>query len=48
MINTRILEKDYHVPKIPVVQGSAGMPAQYYLTGESICTGKCDPLPYSF
>lgn len=39
MINTRILEKDYHVPKIPVIAGDAYGQPQYYLTGESICTG---------
>jgi hypothetical protein len=34
-IQTRILEKDYFVPTIPVVSGSEGIP--YYLTGRSIC-----------
>jgi hypothetical protein len=34
-IQTRILEKDYFVPTIPVVSGSEGTP--YYLTGRSIC-----------
>lgn len=34
-LQTRILEKDYFVPTIPVVSGSEGIP--YYLTGKSIC-----------
>lgn len=36
-IQTRILEKDYYVPKIPDVTGLQG---NYYLTGESVCVGK--------
>jgi hypothetical protein len=32
-IQTRILEKDYFVPRIPVVSGSQ----PYYLTGSSVC-----------
>jgi hypothetical protein len=32
-IQTRILEKDYFVPTIPVVEGTNN----YYLTGKSIC-----------
>ena len=34
-VQTRILEKDYFVPTIPVVRGTEDM--QYYLTGKSIC-----------
>ena len=34
-IQTRILEKDYFIPKIPVLQNSN----DYYLTGNTICTG---------
>jgi hypothetical protein len=34
-VQTRILEKDYFIPSIPVVRGSEDM--QYYLTGKSIC-----------
>jgi hypothetical protein len=34
-IQTRILEKDYFVPTVPVVQGHENMP--YYMTGKSIC-----------
>jgi len=34
-IQTRILEKDYFVPKIPIIQNSP----EYYLTGNTICVG---------
>jgi hypothetical protein len=34
-IQTRILEKDYFIPSVPVVEGSDQM--NYYLTGKSIC-----------
>jgi len=34
-IQTRILEKDYFVPMIPIVEGTNDM--DYYLTGPSIC-----------
>jgi len=34
-IQTRILEKDYFVPKIPIVQNAN----DFYLTGNSICVG---------
>jgi len=34
-IQTRILEKDYFIPSVPVVEGSDQM--SYYLTGKSIC-----------
>lgn len=38
-IQTRILEKDYFIPKVPVVQNANS----FYLTGSSICTnGKID------
>jgi hypothetical protein len=35
-IQTRILEKDYHVPRIPIIEGSASQ--EYYLTGPTICS----------
>jgi hypothetical protein len=34
-IQTRILEKDYFIPKIPIVNNAN----DYYLTGQSICVG---------
>ena len=34
-LHSRILEKDYHVPKIPLVEHTN----DYYLTGETICIG---------
>jgi hypothetical protein len=34
-IQTRILEKDYFVPRIPIVDNTD----DYYLTGDSICVG---------
>ena len=34
-IQTRILEKDYFVPRIPIVNNTN----DYYLTGDSICVG---------
>jgi hypothetical protein len=34
-VQTRILEKDYFVPTVPVIQGKEEM--SYYLTGKSIC-----------
>jgi hypothetical protein len=34
-IQTRILEKDYFVPRIPVVSGNHE--TDYYLTGKSVC-----------
>ena len=34
-VQTRILEKDFFVPTIPIVQGSEEM--SYYLSGKSIC-----------
>ena len=34
-LHSRILEKDYHVPKIPLVEHTNN----YYLTGETICIG---------
>jgi hypothetical protein len=36
MINTRILEKDYHVPKIPILMDENNQIPQYYLTGETM------------
>ena len=36
-IQTRILEKDYFLPKIPMVNNMND--ADYYLTGKSICIG---------
>ena len=41
-LQSRILEKDFYVPKVPVVQGTN----DYYLTGQSICIGgKEDSCP---
>ena len=40
-IQTRILEKDYFVPSVPVVQGMTD--AHYYLTGPSVCIGGREP-----
>jgi hypothetical protein len=37
-IQTRILEKDYFVPKVPVVNGNQHM--EYYLSGKSVCIGR--------
>lgn len=39
MINTRILEKDYHVPRIPVLMGENNTVPSYYLTGDTMCAG---------
>jgi hypothetical protein len=40
-ISTRILEKDYYVPKVPVVNGTQYM--EYYLTGKTVCgAGNCE------
>lgn len=36
-IQTRILEKDYFVPRMPVVGGTQNM--EYYLSGKSLCIG---------
>lgn len=36
-IQTRILEKDYFTPSIPIVQGTQNY--NYYLTGQSLCMG---------
>jgi len=36
-IQTRILEKDYFVPKIPIVNGMSE--TEYYLSGHTVCTG---------
>ena len=36
-IQTRILEKDYFVPKVPIIEGSQN--TQYYMTGKTICNG---------
>lgn len=36
-IQTRILEKDYFVPKVPMVEGSQH--TEYYMTGKTICNG---------
>ena len=42
-IQTRILEKDYHVPRIPIVENMQN--SDFYLTGSSLCladnNGKC-------
>jgi len=40
-IQTRILEKDFFKPKIPMVSrdGSSSDSYQYYLTGKSLCIG---------
>ena len=37
-IQTRILEKDYFVPKVPTVEGQQDM--DYYLSGKSVCIGR--------
>jgi hypothetical protein len=37
-IQTRILEKDYFVPKMPTVEGGQDM--EYYLSGKSVCIGR--------
>jgi hypothetical protein len=37
-IQTRILEKDYFVPKVPTVEGQQEM--DYYLSGKSVCIGR--------
>jgi len=39
MINTRILEKDYHVPRIPILMGENNTQPTYYLTGDTMCAG---------
>lgn len=36
-VQTRILEKDYFVPRMPVVGGTENM--EYYLSGKSLCIG---------
>ena len=36
-IQTRILEKDYYHPSVPVVEGTENQ--EYYLTGRSMCIG---------
>jgi hypothetical protein len=36
-LQTRILEKDYFVPRMPVVGGTEHM--EYYLSGKSLCIG---------
>lgn len=36
-VQTRILEKDYFVPRMPVVGGTENM--DYYLSGKSLCIG---------
>jgi hypothetical protein len=40
-VSTRILEKDYFVPKVPIVNGTQYM--EYYLASGSICSnGNCE------
>jgi hypothetical protein len=36
-IQTRILEKDYFVPRIPIVDGTLNQ--EFYLSGQSVCVG---------
>jgi len=40
-IQTRILEKDNHITRVPVVAGTT--PYDYYLTGQSVCIGGREP-----
>jgi len=45
-IQTRILEKDYFVPVIPILGGaSPDQETEYYLTGRSMCLGGKCPNP---
>jgi hypothetical protein len=48
-VQSRILEKDYHVTKIPVIENMDHY--EYYLTGNSICMGgneeDCFGAPYN-
>ena len=40
-VQTRILEKDYFIPTVPVVNGTQYM--EYYLSGKSVCVGGKEP-----
>jgi len=41
-IQTRILEKDYFVPRMPVIDGSPNM--DFYLSGKSVCIESSLPM----